>query len=82
MKASRIKEINADPVGTSIVCSVISMGKSLGQRVVAEGVETAAQVAFLQAQQCGEGQGYYFCRPLVAEQFAGLSTTGQSGVLQ
>jgi len=75
-------EINADPVGTSIVCAVISMGKSLGHRVVAEGVETAAQFAFLQGQQCGEGQGYYFSRPLVAEQFARLSTIRQSGVLQ
>jgi EAL domain-containing protein (putative c-di-GMP-specific phosphodiesterase class I) len=75
-------EINADPVRTSIVCAVISMGKSLGHRVVAEGVATTAQVAFLQAQQCGEGQGCYFCRPLVAEQFAKLPTTGRSGVLQ
>jgi diguanylate cyclase (GGDEF)-like protein/PAS domain S-box-containing protein len=79
---SFVHEINADPVGTSIVCAVISMGKSLGHRVVAEGVETAAQFAFLQGQQCGEGQGYYFSRPLVAEQFVRLSTTGQSGVLQ
>jgi diguanylate cyclase (GGDEF)-like protein/PAS domain S-box-containing protein len=79
---SFVHEINADPVGTSIVCAVISMGKSLGHRVVAEGVETAAQLAFLQGQQCGEGQGYYFSRPLVAEQFVKLSTTGQSGVQQ
>ena len=79
---SFVHEINADPVGTSIVCAVISMGKSLGHRVVAEGVETAAQLAFLKAQQCGEGQGYYFSRPLVPEQFARLSTTSQSGLLQ
>ena len=59
-------------MGTSIVCAVISMGKSLGHRVVAEGVETTAQFAFLQAQQCGEGQGYDFCRPLVAEQLVRL----------
>jgi EAL domain-containing protein (putative c-di-GMP-specific phosphodiesterase class I) len=32
--------------------------------------------------QCGEGQGYYFSRPLVAEQFVRLLTTVQSGVLQ
>jgi EAL domain-containing protein (putative c-di-GMP-specific phosphodiesterase class I) len=69
---SFIHEISADPVGTSIVCAVISMGRSLGHRVVAEGVETAEQLAFLRAQRCGEGQGYYFSRPLVAEQFARL----------
>jgi CheY-like chemotaxis protein len=79
---SFVHEINSDPVGMSIVCAVISMGKSLRHRVVAEGVETAAQFAFLQGQQCREGQGYYVSRPLVAEQFVRLSTTGQSGVLQ
>jgi EAL domain-containing protein (putative c-di-GMP-specific phosphodiesterase class I) len=69
---SFVHEISADPVGSSIVCAVISMGKSLGHRVIAEGVETAEQLAFLQAQRCGEGQGYYFSRPLVADQFATL----------
>jgi len=79
---SFVHEISADPVGTSIVCAVISMGKSLGHRVVAEGVETAEQLSFLQAQRCGEGQGYYFSRPLVAEQFATLPKTSQAGLLQ
>jgi len=69
---SFVHEISAVPVGTSIVCAVISMGRSLGHRVIAEGVETQEQVAFLQAQRCGEGQGYYFSRPLVAEQFVSL----------
>jgi diguanylate cyclase (GGDEF)-like protein/PAS domain S-box-containing protein len=69
---SFVSEISAVPVGTSIVCAVISMGKSLGHRVIAEGVETREQLAFLQAQGCGEGQGYYFSRPLVAEQFVGF----------
>jgi diguanylate cyclase (GGDEF)-like protein/PAS domain S-box-containing protein len=73
---SFVHEISADPVGTSIVCAVISMGKSLGHRVIAEGVETPEQLAFLQAQRCGEGQGYYFSRPVVAEQFAKLLETG------
>jgi diguanylate cyclase (GGDEF)-like protein/PAS domain S-box-containing protein len=79
---SFVHEISADPVGTSIVCAVISMGKSLGHRVVAEGVETAEQLAFLRAQRCGEGQGYYFSRPLVAEQFATLANISQPALLQ
>jgi diguanylate cyclase (GGDEF)-like protein/PAS domain S-box-containing protein len=74
---SFVHQISADPVGTSILCAVISMGRSLGHRVVAEGVETAEQLAFLRAQRCGEGQGYYFSRPLIAEQFANLPKTGQ-----
>jgi diguanylate cyclase (GGDEF)-like protein/PAS domain S-box-containing protein len=73
---SFVHEISSDPVGTSIVCAVISMGRSLGHRVVAEGVETREQLAFLQAQHCGEGQGYYFSRPLVADQFARLPEAG------
>ena len=69
---SFVHEISADPVGTSIVGAVISMGKSLGHRVIAEGVETAEQFAFLQAQRCSEGQGNYFSQPLPAEQFIRL----------
>jgi EAL domain-containing protein (putative c-di-GMP-specific phosphodiesterase class I) len=59
-----------------IVSAVIGMGKSLRHRVIAEGVETREQLAFLQAQRCSEGQGFYFSRPLVAEQFARVLQTG------
>ncbi len=51
----------------SLVSAMISMGKSLKQRVIAEGVETAEQVAFLRDQQCDEGQGFFFSHPVVAE---------------
>jgi EAL domain-containing protein (putative c-di-GMP-specific phosphodiesterase class I) len=78
---SFVQEISADPVGTSIVSAVIGMGKSLGHRVVAEGVETVEQFVFLQAQRCGEGQGYYFSRPLIAEQFVRFRETRQPGVV-
>jgi EAL domain-containing protein (putative c-di-GMP-specific phosphodiesterase class I) len=40
------------------------MGRSLKLRVVAEGVETQEELAFLQAHQCDEAQGYYFSRPV------------------
>jgi diguanylate cyclase len=49
---------------------MISMGRSLKLRVVAEGVETEGELAFLQAHQCDEAQGYYFSRPLAPQQFA------------
>jgi len=51
---------------------VISMGRSLKLRVVAEGVETKEQLAFLQAHQCDEAQGYYFSRPVPPQDFAKL----------
>jgi EAL domain-containing protein (putative c-di-GMP-specific phosphodiesterase class I) len=68
-------------VGNSIVCAVIGMGRSLGHRVIAEGVETREQLAFLQSQRCGEGQGYYFSRPLDPKQFVKLAEIGLPGVI-
>jgi EAL domain-containing protein (putative c-di-GMP-specific phosphodiesterase class I) len=67
---SFVRGITTDPDDAPIVSAAISMGKSLKQRVVAEGVETEEQVAFLRAQQCAEGQGYYFSGPMTAEEFA------------
>ena len=52
--------------------AVISMGKSLHMRVIAEGVETREQLAFLREQGCPEGQGYYFSRPVLAAEFPQL----------
>ncbi len=67
-----------DVTGTSdeaIVSAVIAMGISLKKRVVAEGVETQQQLAFLQSQQCAEGQGFYFSRPVPADEFIPLLKT-------
>jgi EAL domain-containing protein (putative c-di-GMP-specific phosphodiesterase class I) len=52
------------------------MGRSLKLRVVAEGVETPAELAFLRANNCDEAQGYYFSRPVSAEKFATLLEAG------
>lgn len=60
----------------TIVSAVINMGKNLKQTVVAEGVETPEQYAFLLAQHCDEGQGYYFSRPVGAEALASLLRAG------
>jgi EAL domain-containing protein (putative c-di-GMP-specific phosphodiesterase class I) len=72
--------ITNDLRGSSIVSAVINLGKSLNQRVIAEGIETADQLAFLRDQHCGEGQGYYFGRPLAADQFVELLAPAMSGV--
>jgi diguanylate cyclase (GGDEF)-like protein/PAS domain S-box-containing protein len=69
---SFVHEITSATDAAPIVSAVISMGKSLNHRVVAEGVETAEQLAWLRARGCDEGQGYYFSRPLQAAQFAKL----------
>jgi diguanylate cyclase (GGDEF)-like protein/PAS domain S-box-containing protein len=64
-----------------IICAVINMGRSLMKRVIAEGVETREQLAFLQSRDCDEGQGYYFSYPVVAEQFAKLLEAGISATV-
>jgi len=64
-----------------VVSAVVAMGKSLKHRVIAEGVETIDQLAFLQAHGCDEGQGYIFSRPVVAQQFAKLLETGVSATV-
>jgi EAL domain-containing protein (putative c-di-GMP-specific phosphodiesterase class I) len=58
--------------GDAIINAVIGMGRSLNLRVIAEGVETAAQLTLLRELSCSEGQGFYFSRPVVADQFATL----------
>jgi len=78
---SFVRDIVASTDDAIVVSAVISMGKSLKHRVIAEGVETPEQLAFLQAHGCDEGQGYYFSRPLVAQQFAKLLETGISATI-
>ncbi len=73
---SFVHDIIASSDDAIVVDAVISMGKSLRHRVIAEGVETLEQLAFLRAHGCDEGQGYYFSRPGGAQQFAKLLETG------
>jgi EAL domain-containing protein (putative c-di-GMP-specific phosphodiesterase class I) len=67
---SFVRQISSADDDTPIVAAVIAMARSLKLRVVAEGVETFEELAFLQARQCDEAQGYYFSRPLPAGDFA------------
>jgi diguanylate cyclase (GGDEF)-like protein/PAS domain S-box-containing protein len=61
---SFVHDIPQSVNNATIVRSVIHMGQSLHLRVVAEGVENAQQLKFLQAYDCAEGQGYYFSKPV------------------
>jgi diguanylate cyclase (GGDEF)-like protein/PAS domain S-box-containing protein len=73
---SFVGQITTVPDEIIIVKAVIALGRSLKLRVVAEGVETQEQLAFLQAHQCDEGQGHYFSRAVPPGQFAKLLKTG------
>ncbi len=62
---SFVQDIGQDE-GATIVRAIIQLGKSLGMTVIAEGVETPEQEAYLIAEGCQEGQGYYYSKPLPA----------------
>jgi diguanylate cyclase (GGDEF)-like protein/PAS domain S-box-containing protein len=67
---SFVRNMTTDVDDASIVRAVIGMGESLHLCVVAEGVETREQLAFLRRHDCPAGQGFHFGRPVVAAEFA------------
>jgi diguanylate cyclase (GGDEF)-like protein/PAS domain S-box-containing protein len=69
---SFVRDLATDPDDASIVSAVIAMGKSLQKRVVAEGVETREQLAFLREKDCPVGQGNFFSPPVAAAELVQL----------
>ncbi len=69
---SFIEDVPGDPADEAITEAIIAMGKSLKITVVAEGVEKAEQLQFLSDRACEEIQGYFFSKPLPAEEFTKL----------
>ncbi len=64
---SFVDGLGKDSESTAIVQAVISLAKSLGMRVTAEGIETREQLEHLRTLDCDHGQGYFLARPLPAE---------------
>jgi diguanylate cyclase (GGDEF)-like protein/PAS domain S-box-containing protein len=71
---SFLRELDAHPADATIVQTIAAMARALGLRVAAEGVESEAQLARLQALGCDEWQGYHFSAPLDAAGFERLFT--------
>ncbi|NKF29802.1 putative bifunctional diguanylate cyclase/phosphodiesterase [Pseudomonas glycinae] len=76
---SFIRGLSHDSSDAALVGAIISLGKSLNLNVIAEGVETAQELAFLKDHHCEEGQGYYFSKALPVDAFARLLASAQPG---
>lgn len=73
-----VQDIIAEPNDVSITRAIITLAHNLKLKVVAEGVETEGQLGLLIANHCDEIQGYYFSRPLPAEEATALLREGRS----
>lgn len=66
---SFIRDIENMPVNEAIVRAIIALAQSLSLEIIAEGIETEAELAVLKACHCTEAQGYHYLRPLPADEF-------------
>ena len=69
---SFIRDVTSDPNDAAITSAIVAMGHALDLRVVAEGVETEAQVELLRKLGCDMIQGHWVSRPMTADDFAAL----------
>jgi EAL domain-containing protein (putative c-di-GMP-specific phosphodiesterase class I) len=77
---SFIHDLTRNKDGIGIVVGLIGLGNCLNMRVIAEGVETHEQIEILAEHGCPQGQGYYFSRPVPAEEFARLLKRDAAGM--
>lgn len=76
---SFIKQIDASPDNAPIVLTVLAMARSLNLDVIAEGVETGAQIAYLKEHECYQMQGHLFSPPLTEEEFEQILRNSNKG---
>lgn len=75
---SFIRDMTRDPDDATLVRTIITMAHGLGMKTIAEGVELAEQIDFLNHHQCEEMQGYYFSRPVTAEELGRFLAEGKT----
>ncbi|POA26924.1 MULTISPECIES: bifunctional diguanylate cyclase/phosphodiesterase [unclassified Pseudomonas] len=74
---SFIRGLSTKNNDAALVSAIISLGKSLNLNIIAEGVETLEQLDFLKALQCEEGQGYFFSKAVLPQEFVQLLTDSE-----
>lgn len=74
---SFIRDITTDPNDAAIAATIVTLAHNLKLKVIAEGVETAEQLALLRNMQCDQMQGYYFSRPVPPEELEKLLREGR-----
>jgi EAL domain-containing protein (putative c-di-GMP-specific phosphodiesterase class I) len=79
---SFVCDIGTDKDDRAIVSAIIKMAHGLGLVTIAEGVETLEQLNFLREEGCDEIQGYYYSKPLIAEEFEKFIKTSQAELLK
>ena len=67
-----VREVNSDPQSASMVSAIIALANNLGMEPLAEGIETENEWRFLADRGCPFGQGFYFSRPIPAEQITAM----------
>jgi len=72
-----VREVTSNPDDAAIVLAIINMAHSMKLKVIAEGVEKDAQLAYLRRHDCDEMQGYYFSRPVPAVDFENMLREGR-----
>jgi diguanylate cyclase (GGDEF)-like protein/PAS domain S-box-containing protein len=81
---SFVSGLHEDPQSASIVTAFLELARGLGMTTLAEGIETAEELAFLRERGCELGQGYYFSKPvppeeIIAFSFGGIPTAAALG---
>jgi len=66
---SFVRDLPEDTDAKAIICAIVAMGRSLGLRVMVEGVETEGQAEYLRSVQCDESQGYLYAKPMMPNDF-------------
>lgn len=73
---SFVSNVHEDRAAASIVTAFLELANGLGMTTLAEGIETADELAFLQQRECALGQGFYFSRPVPAEEIIAFALGG------